>query len=99
MWIGRRVDNSIYGAWTVRQADDADHPRQEEVADDDPELLVFLTPPPPIDLSDIDNLQKTLKAVGLLFNDYCNALVAGTHTTKTNADLKADFAAKWNSLQ
>lgn len=46
MFIGRRLDNSIYGCWTSRQPDDADHPRQEEVADDHPDLLAFLAPKP-----------------------------------------------------
>jgi len=53
----------------------------------------------PIDLSNVDNLEKTLKAMGLLMRDYCNSLKAGTYTTKTVADLKADFSAKYNSLQ
>ena len=55
-------------------------------------------PPPPIDLSDIDNMDRILKAVGLLMRDYCNALNAGTYTNKSVAQLKADFAAKYNSL-
>lgn len=60
--------------------------------------------PPPIDLSDIDNLDKVLKAVGLLMRDYCNQLKQGTYAgsgpggTKTIADLKADFGAKYNAL-
>lgn len=41
MFIGRRADGSIYGAWSVPQPDDADHPGQEEVADDLPELVAF----------------------------------------------------------
>lgn len=41
MFIGRRPDGSIYGYWTVRQADDADHPGQEEVADSHPDLIAF----------------------------------------------------------
>lgn len=41
MFIGRRPDGSIYGTWTSRQADDAAHPGQEEVADDLPELVAF----------------------------------------------------------
>ena len=41
MFIGRRFDNSIYGCWTTRQPDDADHPRQEEMADDHPDLLFY----------------------------------------------------------
>lgn len=31
---------------------------------------------PPIDLSDIDNLERTFKAQALLMRDYCNALKA-----------------------
>lgn len=42
MFIGRRPDGSIYGTWTVRQADDADHPGQEEVASDHPDVLFFI---------------------------------------------------------
>jgi len=47
MFIGRRLDNSLYGCWTTRQPDDADHPRVEEVPDDHPDLLAFLAPKPP----------------------------------------------------
>lgn len=47
MFIGRRPDGSIYGAWTSLQPNDEDHTRMEEVADDHPDLLVFLTPKPP----------------------------------------------------
>jgi hypothetical protein len=43
MFIGRRADNSIYGAWSVRQ-----WPEQEELADDNPELVAFLAPKPPL---------------------------------------------------
>ena len=52
----------------------------------------------PIDLSDIDNLEKSFKAMALMMRDYTNALQAGTHTQKSIAQLKTDFAAKWNSL-
>ncbi len=47
MWIGRRPDTTIYGAWRVRQQDDADHPGQEEVADDHPDVVAFTAPKPP----------------------------------------------------
>jgi len=93
MFIGRRGDNSIYGCWTVRQWDG-----QEELADDHPDVVAFNVPQPPIDLSDLDNLAKTLKAIGLLMRDYCNALQAGTYTQKSVAQLRADFAAKYASL-
>jgi len=46
VFIGRKLDGSIYGSWTSRQADDAFHPLQEEVADDHPDLVAFLTPSP-----------------------------------------------------
>ena len=42
MFIGRRPDLTIYGLWTVRQWDG-----QEELADDHPDIIAFLTPPPP----------------------------------------------------
>lgn len=42
MFIGRRPDGTIYGAWTCAQPQDADHPGVEEVADDHPDLVAFL---------------------------------------------------------
>ena len=47
MFIGRREDGTIYGMWSVRQPDDEHHRRQEEVADDHPELVAFLSRPRP----------------------------------------------------
>ncbi len=47
MFIGRRQDGSIYGAWRERQPEDADHPNMEEVSDDHPDLVAFLAPKPP----------------------------------------------------
>jgi hypothetical protein len=46
MFIGRRQDGTVYGCWSVRQVNDADHPRQEEVADDHPDLVAFRAPRP-----------------------------------------------------
>ena len=89
MFIGRRLDNSIYGCWTSRQPDDADHPRQEEVADDHPDLLAFLAPRAPIDFSNVDNVEKALKALGL---------VCAVWNGKTPAQLKAAFKTSWDSL-
>lgn len=89
MWIGRRLDNSIYGAWTMRQADDVHHPRQEEISDNDSELLAFLAPRPGIDFSDVDNVEKALKSL---------ALVTANWSGKTNAQLKTEFKAAWDSL-
>jgi len=89
MFIGRRLGNSLYGCWTTRQPDDADHPRQEEVPDDHPDLLAFLAPKPPIDFSDVDNVEKALKALGL---------VVAAWNGKTPAQLKAAFKTAWESL-
>lgn len=44
MWIGRKPDGSVYGVFSVRQPDDADHPRMEEVADNHPDVVAFLAP-------------------------------------------------------
>ena len=90
MFIGRRIaDGSIYGCWTTRQPDDADHPGQEEVADNHPDLLAFLAPKPPIDFSNVDNAEKALKALGL---------VVAAWNGKTPAQLKAAFKTAWGSL-
>jgi hypothetical protein len=89
MFIGRNLDNSLYGAWTSLQANDAFHPRQEEVADDHPDLLAFLAPKPPRDLSDLDNIEKGLKALAL-----CIAQVGGL----TPAEMKVLFKVKWDAL-
>lgn len=98
MFIGRRADRSIYGCWSVRQADDADHPGQEELADSHPDVIAFLAPKPPLDIADIDNLDKTLKALALLTRQYANALKAGTYVAKTPADTRADFMTIFRAL-
>ena len=41
MFIGRRPDGTIYGAWTSKQLEDADHPGVEKVEDTHPELVAF----------------------------------------------------------
>lgn len=89
MFIGRRFDNSIYGCWTSRQPDDTDHPGQEEVADDHPDLVAFLAPKLPIDQADLDNLEKNLKAL---------ALVVMTWNNKTLPQLKIAFRTARESL-
>ena len=89
MWIGRRLDNTLYGTWTSRQPDDVDHPRQEEVADTHPDVVAFLAPKPPIDLSNVDNIEKGLKALAL-----CVAQVGGL----TVPQMKTLFKQKWDSL-
>jgi len=63
MFIGRRLDGTIYGAWTVRQSDDADHPRQEEIADNHPDVIAFLAPKPAVTSAAKLTAQTTLAAV------------------------------------
>jgi len=45
MFIGRRPDGTIYGAWMCPQPNDADHPRIEELPDDHPEVVAFVNRP------------------------------------------------------
>lgn len=54
--------------------------------------------PIPIDESDLDQLQKQMKATLLVTRSYCNALLAGTYTNKTIANLKSDFKSAFDSL-
>jgi hypothetical protein len=88
-FIGRRLDNSIYGVWSVPQPNDADHPRVEEVAEDHPDLVAFRTPKPPIDFSNVDNVERGLRALAL-----CFAEVGGL----TGPAMKALFKQKWDQL-
>lgn len=83
-FIGRRGDNSIYGIWSVKQADG-----QEELPDDDPVVVAFRAPKPPPDLSDTTNLDKTFKALAL-----CIAQVGGL----TPAQIKTMFKQKFDAL-
>lgn len=57
MFVGRRIDGSIFGAWTVRQFEG-----QEELPDNAPELVSFLIPKPPLDQADFDNAMRIIKA-------------------------------------
>lgn len=45
MFVGRRTDGTIYGTWTCRQPDDADHPNIEELPDDHPDVVAFANRP------------------------------------------------------
>ena len=42
MFIGRNIDGTIYGTWTVAQPTDEQHPRMEEVPDNHPDVVAFL---------------------------------------------------------
>ena len=70
MYIGRKSDGTIYGAWSCKQPNDADHPGIEEVSDNHPDLIAFLTPKSkPIKTTD-----DKLAAVGLTISDLKIAL-------------------------
>ena len=47
MWVGRLPDGNIYGTWTCRQPDDADHLGIEELPDDHPDVVAFINRPVP----------------------------------------------------
>ena len=89
MYIGRNLDNSLYGVWTSPQPNDADHPRIEEVSATHPDVVAFLAPKPTIDFSNVDNIEKSLKALAL-----CVAQVGGL----TVPQMKTLFKQKWDSL-
>ncbi len=84
MFIARKQDGTIYGAWSCRQWE-----AQEELAEDHPDLVAFLAPRPPLDESDLDNIAKRDKAILL-----CVAQVGGL----TVAQMRAMFKQKFDSL-
>lgn len=45
MFIGRKLDGSIYGAWTCKQPNDEFHTNIEEVAETHPDYVAFITRP------------------------------------------------------
>lgn len=89
VYVGRRLDGSVYGVWTSKQPSDADHPNIEELPETHPDVVAFFAPKPPIDFSNVDNLEKGLKALAL-----CVAQIGGL----TVPQLKTMFKNKWDSL-
>jgi len=62
----------------------------EQMDDQDPEVLAFVPPVVPVvDISNIDNLPKYVRAIGLMIANF---------TGKTPAQVKAAFLAAYNSL-
>ena len=47
MFVGLNSGGTIYGIWTCRQPDDADHPRIEALPDNHPDVVAFLNRPQP----------------------------------------------------
>jgi hypothetical protein len=48
MFIGRKSDGSIYGAWTSKQLDDEFHTNVEEVSDDNADYILYKNRPIPV---------------------------------------------------
>lgn len=84
MFIARKEGGTIYGAWSCRQWEG-----QEELPEDHPDLVAFLAPRPPLDESDLNNIEKRDKAILL-----CVAQVGGL----TVSQIRAMFKQKWDSL-
>lgn len=94
MYVQRDAQNKICGAYANAQLGYA----EEWLADNDQALVAFLAPKPPLDISDINNLDKALKALALLTRQYANALQGGTYVQKTVADVRGDFMAIYRAL-
>lgn len=95
MYVQRDAQNKICGAYANAQLGYA----EEWLADNDPALVAFLAPKPPLDISDINNLDKALKALALLTRQYANGIQAGTYNAqKTVADVRTDFMAIYRAL-
>jgi len=63
MFVGRRPDGSIYGTWTSRQPDDADHPGMEELPDNHPDVVAFVNRPQPVAVDKIAALEARITAL------------------------------------
>jgi hypothetical protein len=84
--LNKSVRRIADGACIPNDAGNLDWQRfQAEGGQADPEDL----PPAPIDFSDVDNVEKALKALGL---------VVAAWNGKTPAQLKAAFKTAWDQL-
>jgi len=63
MFVGRRPDGSIYGTWTSRQPDDADHPGMEELPDNHPDVVAFVNRPQPVAVDKVAALEARIAAL------------------------------------
>lgn len=93
MYVQRNAQNVIIGVYHQCQ----DGFATEELQESHPDIVAFHASRIR-DNSDIEQLDKAIKSLGLLLREYTNALQAGTHSTKTVTQLKADFKAWWDSL-
>ena len=60
MFVGRRPDGSIYGTWTCRQPDDADHSGMEELPDNHPDIVAFVNRPTPAQRDRVAELEARI---------------------------------------
>ena len=56
MFIGRLPSGQIYGAWTCKQPNDADHLGIEELPDDHPEVVAFINRSVPLPKDIVDQI-------------------------------------------
>lgn len=91
--------NGLISVWTPPPGVTAVQTLSGQVGDTwDGTVFISPTPPVPIDLSDINNLEIAFKALAGLTRQYCNALLSGTYTTKSVADVRSDFMTIYRSL-
>lgn len=67
-FVQRDAGGNIIGVFACLQPEVA----EEELPQNDAAVVAYLTPPLPIDLSNVDNLERTLKALALLQRQYAN---------------------------
>jgi hypothetical protein len=60
--------------------------------------LTTPTDPDRLGAKGFDEMDKTVKAALLLMRSYCNALVAGTYTTKTVAQVRTDYITAYKAI-
>lgn len=85
-FVHRHLDNSITSAHEEKQTGYA-----EEMLDTvtSPELVAFLVSPPPVDYSNLDNIEKSIRAL---------AIVIALWNNKTIPQLKAAYRTARQSL-
>ena len=68
MFIGRRPDGTIYGAWTSKQPNDEFHTGIEELSDNHPDVIAFINRPLPVVIDPLDDLRTALRSDSTLLD-------------------------------
>ena len=63
MWVRRLPSGQIYGTWTCRQPNDADHLNIEELPDDHPEVVAYVNRPLPTRVDKVAALEARITAL------------------------------------